>query len=439
MAFNTTISAILRGVWLIEKSYANSQMPLVMRVLNGEGSFSDKFQIEEAKDLTPTLFEFSSISSSQKVYSVSPNSDLSYLEDGSVAMINISGPLMKNGGMCSYGMLDIAQLVSKTGNANNISGIILNIDSPGGQAYGTSQLADTIKQVDKRKPVVAVINDGMAASAAMWIASAAREIYVTKKTDKVGSIGVYTTIADFNKHYQEYFKLPIFDVYAPQSIDKNKSYADAIAGNDAELKEDLSVLAQQFIDTISENRGDRLTNDSWNTGKMFYAKDAIKIGLIDGQKSFEEVVNRLNVLISETKSPTKKTTKNMAFEKSMAIANAESFAVVEGGFMLTEENLNAIESALATAESNAALVTELQVGVSGYDATIAEHNATIAERDATIMELQNQVAALGAETSGNGTVLEIAADLTPGAKKTRSYNDPNSAINKRADRRLARK
>jgi ClpP class serine protease len=47
-----------------------------------------------------------------------------------------------------------------------------------------------------------MIDDGIAASAAMWIASAAsHEIYTTQKTDMVGSIGVYTTVADWYGYF----------------------------------------------------------------------------------------------------------------------------------------------------------------------------------------------------------------------------------------------
>jgi protease-4 len=62
-------------------------------------------------------------------------------------------------------------------------------------------LSDAILEARKQKPVVAIIDDGIAASAAMWIASAASEIYLTKKTDQVGSIGVYTTLADWYSYY----------------------------------------------------------------------------------------------------------------------------------------------------------------------------------------------------------------------------------------------
>ncbi len=195
-------------------------------------------------------------------------------------------------------------------------------------------LADVIKAAAASKPVMAVINDGMAASAAMWIASAANEIYVTQATDQVGSIGVYTQIADWNQYYKDALKLNVQDIYAPQSTDKNKDYRDAISGDTSAVEGDLSVLADQFINTVASNRSGKIKGDTWKTGKMFYAKDAKKIGLIDGIASFDQVVQKMKKSIGNSSSNTNKNT--MAFKNTLTAAKSESFEVVEGGFLLEE-------------------------------------------------------------------------------------------------------
>ena len=43
----------------------------------------------------------------------------------------------------------------------------------------------------------------MIASAAYWLASACEKIFITGKTNLVGSIGVYTTHRDYSKLEQE--------------------------------------------------------------------------------------------------------------------------------------------------------------------------------------------------------------------------------------------
>jgi capsid assembly protease len=66
--------------------------------------------------------------------------------------------------------------------------IVLDTDSPGGEAAGAMETADLVAEAAKRKPVVAFVNS-LAASAAYWIASGASEI-VAMPSATLGSIGV---------------------------------------------------------------------------------------------------------------------------------------------------------------------------------------------------------------------------------------------------------
>ncbi len=291
MSFRT-ISAILRGRWLLDKTYAQSYMPFVFQMLNGQ-----QVNLDAKKDESNQVQKLNTFAGA--AYGVGPGSDLSRLPPDSIAVVSMNGPLMKYGDMCSWGMVDFAALINRLGSNGNVRGIIIDMDSPGGQADGTALTADAITRARQRKPVVSLIDDGIAASAAEWISSAANEVYVTQATDMVGSVGVYTTIADWYAHYQEHWHLPVRDIYAPQSTDKNKDYQEALKGNDDMIKAELKVLADQFIKTIKRNRAGKLTSDEWTTGKMFYAKDAIRIGLIDGIKSFDQVVDRVTQLMNK--------------------------------------------------------------------------------------------------------------------------------------------
>jgi protease-4 len=450
MQFNHTLSAILRGKWLIEKQWADAHVPMVMSFLKGEDvDFGGKPSAQT--NVNPTLF-IKSAGKKGNVYSVGARSDVKGLPDGSIAMITISGPVMKQDTYCGpAGMISYAQMISKLADAENIDGIILNIDSPGGQADGTALISDVIKNAGTKKPIIAVIDDGMAASAAMWIASAANEIYVTQATDQVGSIGVYTQIADWNKYYREAHKLEIQDIYAPQSTDKNKDYRDATSADPATqregiaaIEEDLSVLADQFINTVAANRGTKIKNDKWKTGKMFYAKDAQKMGLIDGIKSLDQVVQRITKLANPNSSSNNNS--KMAFTKTISAAKADAFAVIEGGFLLEETHLNNIEAALTNAEVNAAALDV----ANGNVQTLTGENTSLkaaAIEDAKIngsqairiTELQNQVTVLGKAPSGTGSTVVTKKDEGAEQVVTPSYASDNNPANEWADKQLSRR
>lgn len=433
---NTTISAILRNRWLLDKDWAQGAMPLVHRFINGEtvdlgiNANADDDQ-EKFKPLK------TGIGAAGNVYGVRPYTNLSMLPEGSIAMISLSGPMLKDGGMCAYGMTDNAALVSRLANSPNVSGIILNIDSPGGQVAGTSMLADAIKAAGNNKPVIAVIDDGIAASAAMWIASAANEIYATKATDQVGSIGVYCTIADWNSHYADYFKLKVQDVYAPQSTEKNKIYKDAINGDTTGLEEDLAVIADQFINTVATNRAGKITGDAWKKGKMFYAKDAQKIGLIDGVKPMDGVVKRINSMINQRNNSNSSNT--MAFEKTLVVAGATAFAVTDDGFALEEQHLNNIEAALIAAAGDAGLLAIANNKVVELQGEVDTLHAVNASHQTRIEELEAQVAELGKQPSGKGTTLKVEKDETVNEKPVPSYLSEDNPANQFADKQLKKR
>ena len=75
-----------------------------------------------------------------------------------------------------------------------VSAIVLDVDSPGGEAIGASAVSDLIYNARGKKPIVAVANSLMA-SAAYYIASAADEV-VARVDSEIGSIGTYMVHTD---------------------------------------------------------------------------------------------------------------------------------------------------------------------------------------------------------------------------------------------------
>lgn len=300
MSFSTTISAILRGKWLIDKQWADAHMHLITKMISGNpvdwGMGIEKMSEEDARAAVPKRIKL--MSSGDEVFIARPHMSADRFPYNSIVMVDMIGPVLKYGDYCSYGSVEQSNLISKLATSKNIAGIILNIDSPGGQADGTAMLANTIRKAVSLKPVLGIVQDGIAASAAAWILSACQECYVTEDTDSVGSIGAYTTLYDM-KTYMQSLGVPVHEIYAPQSVDKNKGYRDAMTGDYSLIQDELKFLVEDFKNDVTAFRGQRLKTGKEDpfTGKMYHAKDATKIGLIDGIKSLDQVVKRTKNLI----------------------------------------------------------------------------------------------------------------------------------------------
>ena len=110
-----------------------------------------------------------------------------------VAVISIVGELVNRGswmdawsGLTSY--VGIANDLQAALDDDDVEGIVLDIDSPGGEAAGAMETAALVRKASQSKPVTAFVN-GAAASAAYAIASGAPRIVVTPSAT-LGSIGV---------------------------------------------------------------------------------------------------------------------------------------------------------------------------------------------------------------------------------------------------------
>lgn len=114
-----------------------------------------------------------------------------------VAVIDITGILTKSLSFFSFlfggtSMRDVADAFIAAMTDEEITSIMLHIDSPGGTVDGTQELADLIFAARGQKPIMAY-SDGQITSAAYWIGSAADAIYLSGDTVMAGSIGVVAT------------------------------------------------------------------------------------------------------------------------------------------------------------------------------------------------------------------------------------------------------
>lgn len=97
-----------------------------------------------------------------------------------VARVAVTGAIMSD-----RPMLRLIETLKKN---DNVAGVLISIDSPGGTSVGGERLYNALREVDAAKPVVAHINT-LGASAAYMTALASDHI-VAQRTSLTGSIGV---------------------------------------------------------------------------------------------------------------------------------------------------------------------------------------------------------------------------------------------------------
>lgn len=214
-------------------------------------------------------------------------------QDG-VGIITIVGELVNRGawigassGLVSYEGIN-HQLSSAAADPMTKS-ILLDIESPGGEAVGAFECAAMVRKAAATKPVVAVVN-GMAASAGYAIASGATRI-VTTPTGLSGSIGVVMMHLDYSKMLADVGVEPSFIFAGDHKVDGNayEPLPDAVR---VQFQSEIDAFYGLFIETVAMGRGARLTAEKARAtqARVVMGEAAVGAGLADTVASFEDAI-----------------------------------------------------------------------------------------------------------------------------------------------------
>lgn len=214
-----------------------------------------------------------------------------------IAVIKISGVLLKTvpgwmryWGIEATGYDEINEQLVAALNSEQVTGIHLQVSSPGGVVDGLADTADAILAARSQKPMTATIED-LGASAAYWLTSQAETIKAGRTTE-VGSIGVYTVYADMSKMAEE-MGIKIIVIKSGEHKGMGVPGAEITEKQIEAVQEVVDQIADSFISAVAEGRDIKKSEvKKWATGRLWIAKTALSMGLIDTVTSKSEVRNQ---------------------------------------------------------------------------------------------------------------------------------------------------
>ncbi|MEM8738648.1 MAG: S49 family peptidase [Planctomycetota bacterium] len=213
-----------------------------------------------------------------------------------VGVVELSGTLMRHPSSLydSTSTVEARRVIREMADDPGIAGILLVIDSPGGTASGTDDLARDVAAAALRKPVHAHVDD-LAASAAYWVASQATRITAGSRTAAVGSIGTYLVLYDYSglaaKEGVEAVLISTHELKGAATPGTKITDAQR-----AEFRRVVDQLQNHFSSGVADGRGlpaEKLDPDAEGTlatGQVWLPEDAIALGLLDAVESFDEAL-----------------------------------------------------------------------------------------------------------------------------------------------------
>lgn len=158
----------------------------------------------------------------------------------------------------------------------SVRGILLDVDSPGGEAQGSFDLAAELLAARDRKPIFAVANQN-AFSAAYLLAAQASRVYVSQ-TSGVGSVGVYMAHVDQSRANEQAGIRPTFISAGKRKLDGNPH--EALPEDVRErLQARVNKTHDLFVAAVAKARGLSESAVRETEADTYYGEDAIERGL----------------------------------------------------------------------------------------------------------------------------------------------------------------
>ena len=193
------------------------------------------------------------------------------LTPNNLQQINLVGPLME--------VTEVLEQIDNATNNDNIKGVLLSVDSPGGAVAPSIEIAYAIKRLKEAKPVV-VYAKGTIASGSYYASIWANEIIVNPGS-MVGSIGVVMQGADLSGLMNTLgVKSQSVQAGKYKKVGTTDRAWEAYEVN--ELNKVIQGTYDMFTADVANARGlDIKKRDLYANAHIFTAHQAKEVGLVD--------------------------------------------------------------------------------------------------------------------------------------------------------------
>ena len=252
--------------------------------------------------------------------------------DGNTALIEIKGPIM--GDDSSFGLFsddvasssEITRLIRKADRDSSIKAIVVEINSPGGSAVASDEIAQAVKAANKT--TVAWIRE-IGTSGGYWIASSADTV-VANRMSITGSIVVIASYLNFGGFISDH-NITYERLVAGQYKDIGSPFRDMTPSERILFQKSLDRMRGYFIDEVAANRGLKKEEvEKIATGLFYLGDEAKDLGLVDELGGRDEVIAIVKEKIGEEVEFRKFSPSRGFFGLLEGVFSRQSFYIGEG-------------------------------------------------------------------------------------------------------------
>ena len=214
---------------------------------------------------------------------------------------------------------------------DNIKGLIIKINSPGGMPGSAQAIFAELKKFKKQKPVVTVV-ENLCASGAYYIAASSDKI-IANPSSLVGSIGVILELPNV-KDLLNSWKIKYSYIQSGKFKTAGSPLKDTSGDEVAYLQKLSDSTYTQFVKDVAESRNlSEKDFTKWADGKVFTGTQALELKLIDQLGTIQDgidIIKKLAKIETEVKliQPKKRT----SLLKMLTSADDEEYGMESRSF-----------------------------------------------------------------------------------------------------------
>ena len=210
-----------------------------------------------------------------------------------IAVIHVEGAIVTgNIGFNTAGSGGIVKNINKARDDKNVKGIVLRVNSPGGDVYASSMITNALEEFQSTgRPVITSMGD-IAASGGVWVTTTSEEIWA-EETTLTGSIGVYSIVQDisplekwagFNNDGVSMTKAgDIYDLSRGMNEELNKQFG-----------QNTENFYKNFVTKVANNRNMDFSEVlKFAGGRIWRGDTALELGLVDKLGSLDDAIDSM--------------------------------------------------------------------------------------------------------------------------------------------------
>lgn len=205
-------------------------------------------------------------------------------DDQVINVVNINGPVTRDGGACSYGTKDWRDQILYADTIPQVIGHLFIVNSPGGESACRKDYDLMMEDWRAHKKPAVMYVDGMACSSLVNLGCRCDRVVVRNPKDDFGCIGSMAAFWATPDGAKDMDGSRYIEIVGDNAPEKNDWYRNAAEGDYEKLKTLINKDTNEFQQTVRDNRP--LVEDWMLSGNVFEAQQVMpalvdEIGTLD--------------------------------------------------------------------------------------------------------------------------------------------------------------